>query len=65
MPPKKTVQRNTHLLLFYLGFTRRTSLAFQSLNPSFESCAEGTCLADKLFQQLGIARSRGVIRVVK
>jgi hypothetical protein len=65
MPPKKTMQRNTHLLLLDLRFTRRTSLALQSLNPSLESCAEGTCLADKIFQQLSIARCRSIVRVVK
>jgi hypothetical protein len=65
MPPKKTIQRYTYLLLLDLRFTRRTSLALQSLNSSLESCAEGTRLADKIFQQLGIARCRSVVRVVK
>ena len=65
MPPRKTTQPNTHLLLLDLRFTRRTSLALQGLNPSLESCAEGTCLADKIFQQLCIARCRSVVRVVK
>lgn len=65
MPPKKIMQRNTYLLLLDLGFTRRTSLALQSLNSSLESCAEGTCLADKIFQQLSIARCRSIVRVVK
>jgi hypothetical protein len=65
MPPRKIMQRNAHLLLFDLPFTRRTSLALQSLDPSLESCAEGTCLADKIFQQLSIARCRSIVRVVK
>ena len=65
MPPRKTTQRKTHLLLLDLRFTRRTSLALQSLNPSLKSCAEGTCLADKIFQQLIIARCRSIVRVVK
>jgi hypothetical protein len=59
------MQRNTHLLLLDLRITRRTSLALQSLNPSLEGGAEGTCLADKIFQQLSVARCRSIVRVVK
>ena len=57
------MQRN--LLLLDLGFSRRTALALQSLNPSLESCTESTCLADEFFQLLSIARCRSVVRVVK
>lgn len=63
--PPKIMQRNTYLLFLDLRVTRRTSLALQGLDPSFESCAEGTCLADKIFQQLGIARGCSIVCVVK
>jgi len=62
---KKTMQRNTHLLFLDLRFTRRTSLTLQSLDSSLESCAEGTCLADEILQQLSIASCCSIVRVVK
>jgi hypothetical protein len=65
MPPRTLMQRNTDLLLLDLRFSRRTTLALQSLNSSLQSCAESTCLADKFFQPLSIARCRSVVCVVK
>ncbi len=62
---KNSLQRDTDLLLLDLRFARRTALALESLNPSLESCAESTCLADKIFQQLSIALCRCIVCVVK
>ncbi len=59
------MQRDTDLLLLDLHFTRRTALTLKSLDPSLESCAEGTCLADKFFQSLSIALRRGIVCIVK
>jgi hypothetical protein len=59
------MRHNTDLLLLDLRFSPRTTLTLQSLNSSLESRAEGTCLIDKFFQLLSIARRRSIVCVVK
>ena len=62
---KKRRQRGTDLLLFDLGFPRRTTLTLQRLNPSLEGRAQGTCLVDEFFQPLAIASSCSIVCVVQ
>jgi len=62
---KKMRRRSTDLLLLDLRFPRGSSLALQTLNPSLESCAQGTCVIDEFFQPLCIARCCCIVCVVK
>jgi hypothetical protein len=65
MPPGKKMRHGTDLLFLDLRLPPRSTLALQRLNPSLESCAQGTCLANEFFQPLVVSRCCGIVCVVK